>query len=616
MLPLPHLLRCWRAIGLVLLLPVAAAAQWVVPANVRVQLALPQPASALQVEKSLAQALPQAAGSQWAETYTLQSPYGSYTQYVQTVAGVPLWGSGLKVNRNRDGKVVSAWVNAYPGQLLQLPLPAHTPEVPATALLHSLQASGHAPLYEVTPWYVLQLPDTQWRAVWALSTVQEPGTADSWLRVYDAHTGALLHSQSRALHVARDTSAQGLVYYPNPITTARTSYGAFPEYTDNSDQTNDSLDARRVAVVLRQVTYDETTQLFQLQGPHVRLVNLGGPNLEPVTRTDDTFHYHRGESGFEDVNVYYHIDTVQRYLQALGFDNLANYALQVDAHATTSDNSNFVPAGVDSYIRMGIGGVDDAEDAEVVVHEYGHALSHAASPNTLAGTERLGIEEGNADYLCTSYARRLNPDYGWERLFEWDGHNPFWAGRTATFSQSYNQVMNKSFINIYELAQVWASALMQVWTVHGPAATDPVVFEALYMTQNNLTLPQGVQNLLDADTLVHGGLLSLELYRAFCGYGVLDAATCARYVSRTAATSQLPGTVFPNPATTQICYRADRPLAPTATYKIVDSAGRVWAQGALHSQHCWHTAQWPSGLYLIQIQHNAQFSSQRFVLAP
>lgn len=616
MLQLLLRLCLWCATAVVLFLPTAAVAQWVIPPNVRVQVQLPQPASVLQVEKALAQALPQAVGSQWAETYTVQSPYGSHTQYVQTVVGIPLWGAGLKVNRNRDGKVVSVWANAFPTQLLQLPLPAHTPEVPAAAMLHSLQASGHAPLYEVTPWYVLQLPDTQWRAVWALSTVQEPGTADSWLRVYDAHTGALLHSQSRALHVARDTTAYGLVYYPNPITTARTTYGAFPEYTDNDDQTNDSLDARRVAVVLRQVTFDETTQRFQLQGPHVRLVVLSKRDSIPFQNTTEFYHFNRSQRAFEATNVYYHIDTVQRYVQALGFDNLANYPLQVDAHAFSSDNSDFVPAGVDSYIRMGIGGVDDAEDAEVVVHEYGHALSHAASPNTLVGTERRGIEEGNADYLCTSYARRLSPDYGWERIFEWDGHNPFWAGRSATFNQSYNQVMNKSFVNIYELAQVWVSALMQVWSVHGAAATDPVVFQALYMTQNNLTFPQGVQNLLDADTLVHGGLLSPELYRAFCDYDVLDAATCVRYVRRDPALVQLPGTLYPNPATTQICYQADRPLAPTASYRIVDSAGRVWAQGALHSQHCWHTAQWPSGLYLIQIQHNAEFSSQRFVLAP
>ncbi|MBX3100878.1 MAG: T9SS type A sorting domain-containing protein [Bacteroidetes bacterium] len=594
-----------------LILP--ARAQDYAPQCQRLEANLPVYPTVLQLEKAVGQQWPASGVSRWAETVRTQSLAGTHIQLQQVYEGIPLWGAGLKLNLDKTGRVVSAWVNPYV-QELKHPFPVHTDVVPPAALLHTLTVSGHAPLYEVAPWYCFQPQDSSWHAVWAISTVREPGTGDSWLRLYDAHSGRLIHSQSRALHLTRDTLAHALVFYPNPITTARTSYGAHPNYTDNNDQTNDSLDAQRRAVKLQQVTYDEDTQLFLLEGPFVRIVNVGGPAVIPAASAVDSFYFHRGQTGFEDVNAYYHIDTVQRYVQHMGYTNLFNSSLQVDAHGSTADNSNFVPAGEESYIRMGTGGVDDAEDAGVIVHEYGHALSHAASPNTLTGTERLGIEEGNADYICASYARRLD-EYGWDRLFNWDGHNPFWPGRSATFDQTYSQVMGKSFVNNYELAQVWASALMQVWTAHGAAKTDKLVLQALYMTASNMTLPQGVQNLLDADTLLFGGELSTHLYMAFCAYQVLDPATCARYASRETVQEGFPGRIYPVPAATRLHFRASQPLPPGTAYKILDTRGALLEQGALQSWHSWDIAHWPKGLYLLQIQHNGNLSTQRFLLA-
>ena len=48
-------------------------------------------------------------------------------------------------------------------------------------------------------------------------------------------------------------------------------------------------------------------------------------------------------------------------------------------------------------IRLGKGGVDDAEDAEVILHEYGHAI-HFAQEFAFASNEAGAISEGFGDY--------------------------------------------------------------------------------------------------------------------------------------------------------------------------------------------------------------------------
>ncbi|MEZ4916786.1 MAG: hypothetical protein R2836_07345 [Chitinophagales bacterium] len=54
--------------------------------------------------------------------------------------------------------------------------------------------------------------------------------------------------------------------------------------------------------------------------------------------------------------------------------------ISVDTHGNNgADNSFFSPA-TPLRLIFGEGGVDDAEDADVIIHEYGHAISHFAAP--------------------------------------------------------------------------------------------------------------------------------------------------------------------------------------------------------------------------------------------
>ena len=70
--------------------------------------------------------------------------------------------------------------------------------------------------------------------------------------------------------------------------------------------------------------------------------------------------------------AYFHIDRMQRYLQGLGFANVVHRSIPVNLHATAEDNSFYSPTT--RALNFGDGGVDDAQDADVISHEYGHAI--------------------------------------------------------------------------------------------------------------------------------------------------------------------------------------------------------------------------------------------------
>ena len=53
-------------------------------------------------------------------------------------------------------------------------------------------------------------------------------------------------------------------------------------------------------------------------------------------------------------------------------------------------------------IRLGKGGVDDGEDGEVIVHEYGHAVHDSQVPGYGTSLDAGAIGEAFGDYLAVT----------------------------------------------------------------------------------------------------------------------------------------------------------------------------------------------------------------------
>ena len=175
-----------------------------------------------------------------------------------------------------------------------------------------------------------------------------------------------------------------------------------------------------------------TVQLRNLDGSGTltgRWVRVESSTGTPAYSATNTFLFDRSADQFEQVMAYFWINQAQEYLQSLGFGstlppvNAQQQQVKVDQYG--GDNS--FQTDKPFRIRYGKGGVDDAEDAEVIVHEYGHAVHAAQVPGFGASEEAGSIGEAFGDYLGVTVGLAADQQYRWPNqlndpacVMDWD----------------------------------------------------------------------------------------------------------------------------------------------------------------------------------------------------
>lgn len=255
---------------------------------------------------------------------------------------------------------------------------------------------------------------------------------------------------------------------------------------------------------------------------------------------------------------------------------------------------------------FGDGGVDDAEDADVIIHEYGHALSEAAAPGTKSGRERRGLDEGIGDYVAAAYSQDLNP-WRWYEIFNWDGHNEFWPGRNA-LSQLLYPPSNTS---IYTYGILWASTLMQIREDLGPLVTDQLVLQEMYGNFPNMTLIDAAQLMLEADSLLYNGIHSDVLADYFCQRKLLPGSTCATVDIPSLSTGFTYQLIRTNHQELKLSYQGEQ----DAKLTLWDISGRqIKAWDNYQSNTALPLRGLSDGVYLLMIQINGTYFKEKIIL--
>jgi hypothetical protein len=231
----------------------------------------------------------------------------------------------------------------------------------------------------------------------------------------DSASGAVARILDSNLYLKGSTKA----FDPNPIVSTKDKTLRQPGETQqpaDPDLDSPELTAARVELPLKEL--DPTALAAgRLEGPWVSVVSEGMQSL------DGNFDLTRSDPRFEATMAYAHLDRVQRYFRSLGFtgNKGANAESQdVVAMPIQGFDNSFYQPGNDVMV-MGAGGVDDGEDAEVIVHEYGHAVHDAQVPGWGETHEGGAMGEGWGDFLAASYyARTISKGFQDKCLMEWD----------------------------------------------------------------------------------------------------------------------------------------------------------------------------------------------------
>ncbi|MBX2990546.1 MAG: choice-of-anchor D domain-containing protein [Bacteroidetes bacterium] len=442
-----------------------------------------------------------------------ESPAGYHVRFNQNYDGIPVYQSDVVVSIDRKNYVEFFASNYKPG----ISVPTVSAAMSGNAAIQS--ASTHLGVRGE-----LHGPQTS-----QLMVKMEKGTAKlayrivlpafeprgDWEVFVDARSGEVISvtdmtcfhgpseqggRNSRVLKV----DGSGYVFDPDPLSTAGATYGT-GGYVDNNDADSPELNAERKLRTLRDITF--SSGLYRLQGPYVTSFDWDPPSTPVVTAAHpDSFRYTRFQDGFEDVMVYFHLDQSQRHIQSLGFTNIQNNSIQADPHGFNGDdNSAYYPST--NRLTFGEGGVDDAEDADVILHEYGHAIHHGTVPGWSGSGQQGALGEGFGDYWAESYSRSLghwqpaNPPYFW--VFDWDGHNPFWAGRVLNYALHYPEGLTGT---IHTDGQMWSSSLMYIWNEIGREVLDKLVLQShFYLPSSGVTMTLNAEAVIQADRNLYGG---------------------------------------------------------------------------------------------------------------
>lgn len=525
------------------------------------------------------------------QTFQRSTKASSHFTYEILYKQIPVFQSCVKLNMDADGKILSIKKEHIDLSVLK----------------------NYDPSEELTRWYQLDVNDmasNYWGAGRQINTSEFKifrlhGTPAviAELNAWDKHQnntllldmdGNKLVEYDNVRHANIDTVINIRIFNPDPLTALGFNYGGV--YIDNNDA-DDSWMSGAYFTTTVTATFDNANNTFYPENQYVIIEDFESPNLAPATSLTPDFFFNRSQSGFEDVNALYHITNFHNYISSIGYDTLMDLQVQVDPHAQFgADNSAFNKNGGNPTLVYGTGGVDDAEDADVIIHEYCHGVSWSANNNNTFSFERSALDEGLADYFAVSYSRSILP-FNWQNVFNWDG--PIWGGRTATTSNNYPVTGN-----YYKLGEVWNAAMSAIWTDLGQIITDKLMLESLHFFTDNTTLPEAAFYVMQADTILFGGSHSNTICSKFQAKHILDINCKPVGISETQSVAgiQLINSVgfANNEGNAQLVF----PEKTDGHYDLIDMSGKqLISKSFKESRNLEITpGQLRTGIYLLSIQ--------------
>ncbi|MEV6526946.1 bacillolysin [Longispora sp. NPDC051575] len=340
------------------------------------------------------------------------------------------------------------------------------------------------------------LPGDSAKLAWQVHTEPDGGSVST---LVDAESGAVLSTTNLVKH----ETGTGKVFLPNPVVSQQNS-----NLKDNSANS---------AFTYKTVTLTGLYAKNKLVGGYANNVSK-----KPVASSSGSYAFDRTQAGFAQVQGYFHITSAQEYIQSLGFANVNNESQDYQTTGLTADNSFYDPAK--DKITFGTGGVDDAEDAEVIWHEYGHAIQDAQVPNFGSSDDGGAIGEGFGDYWAYTMGQPVSPNTAvspWACIADWDA-----VSYTSTAPHCLRRTDGTKVYpadlagEVHDDGEIWSRALMDINTALGRTAADRVILEAHFTISPTTTMPAAATRTIAAAQALYGTAAANSVKAAFQARGL------------------------------------------------------------------------------------------------
>ena len=415
------------------------------------------------------------------------TPMGQVYEFSQAADGVPVYGAELKVHFNREGRVVGLTNSSVPSAKLgSMSHSVGAEQAVASARSHvpagpvDAPESGDLPLpsTKLVIYAETGTPTLAWEVI-----LYTPGP--TWQVFVHAKTRAVL---APARDLNRYATGTGQVFLVNAVVATR----------DNTLRDHNDAASAVPPSAYRSVSLLGLDGTGFLDGSYAS----SSATKRRVSSASETFVFDRSNDGFSETMGYYFLDYAQRYIQSLGFSSVNNRQQVFSVDRYKKDNSSYDSSK--KTITYGTGGVDDAEDAEVIWHEYGHSIQDNQVPGFGTSLEAASIGEGFGDYWAGSVGAQLSGGFQDLCIADWDATSYSTTSPPCLRRLDSTKHYPEDIVgDVHDDGEIWSAALWQIRTAIGAVKSDTVILQHHFLLTAGASFNQAANALVTAASNLH-----------------------------------------------------------------------------------------------------------------